>query len=318
MDLVSGEDIAAAVRRIAGQVVSTPLLDCPRLSGELGLRVRLKAENLQRTGSFKVRGAANALFARRERGEPLAGVTTFSAGNAAAATAYAAEQLGIRCVVCMPVGAVASKVDNTRRYGGEVVLTDDLVSTCHQIAEERGYLVLHPFDDPEVIAGQGTVGAEIAEDCTGDSPDLVVVPVGGGGLISGVAAALAALSPGTRVVGVEPAGANAMTYAMSAGPLVPLPQRPASLADGLAAPFAGEHTLAHVQQLVERIVVLPEDAIAPAWWRLMDASKLLVEPSAAVGLAALERGLVEVAPGTHVVLVLSGGNTSPSHLAALG
>jgi threonine dehydratase len=311
---VTREEIVAAVTRLDGEVVRTPLIPCPRLSEELGSQVLLKPENLQHAGSFKVRGALNALLARQERGERPVGVTTFSAGNHAAATAFAARTLGLPTVVCMPPQAVVTKVEAVRRYGGEVILTADLVGTCQQVAGERGYALLHPFDDLDVIAGQGTVGAELLADAP--QPDLVVVPVGGGGLISGVAAAVKAASPTTRV-GVEPLTANAVSYALRAGSPQPLPDKPVSLADGLAAPFAGEHTLAHIQKFVDDVVEISEESIAPAWWAALDATKLLVEPSAAVGLAALRQGLVGTEPGQTVILVLSGGNVGPASLAAL-
>jgi threo-3-hydroxy-L-aspartate ammonia-lyase len=312
MGLVSGEDIAAAAVRLDGRIVRTPLLPCPRLSESLGVPVLLKPENLQHTGSFKVRGVFNALLARDEL--PL-GVATFSAGNHAAATAYAGSVLGLPVVVCMPPHAVVTKVEAVRRYGGEIIFTDDLLGACRQVAGERGFTILHPFDDLDVIAGQGSVGAEIMHDLT--DPDLVIVPVGGGGLISGIAAATKAVWPKGRVVGVEPATANAMSYALRTGSPAGMPHRPVSLADGLTAPFAGEHTLAHVQALVDEVVEVPEDAIRQAWWELMDVSKLLIEPSAAVGLAALRLGLALPRPGGTVVLVLSGGNVAPAGLAGL-
>jgi len=314
MPLVTGVEIAAAAGRLDGRVVRTPLLACPRLTDELGFPVLVKAENLQHTGSFKVRGVLNALLARRERGEQPAGVATFSAGNHAAATSFAGQALGLPVVVCMPPAAVVTKVELVRRYGGEVIFTEDLLGTCHSVAAERGYSLLHPFDDLDVIAGQGTVGAELAE----AEPDLVVVPVGGGGLISGVAAAVVAGRPGARVIGAEPVTANAMNHALRLGTPAPLPARPVSMADGLTAPFAGEHTLAHVRAYVERVVEVPEDSIRSAWWALLDATKLLVEPSAAVGLAALRLGLLDGRTGGTTVFVLSGGNVAPAGLAALG
>jgi threonine dehydratase len=310
MGLVSSEDIAAAAARLDGRIVRTPLLPCPRLSESLGALVLLKPENLQHTGSFKVRGVFNALLARDEL--PL-GVATFSAGNHAAATAYAGSVLGLPVVVSMPPHAVVTKVEAVRRYGGEIIFTDDLLSACRKVAGERGFTILHPFDDLDVIAGQGSVGAEIVHDLT--DPDLVIVPVGGGGLISGIAAATKAVWPKGRVVGVEPATANAMSYALRTGSPTGMPHRPVSLADGLAAPFAGEHTLAHVQALVDEVVEVPEDAIRQAWWELMDACKLLIEPSAAVGLAALRLGLALPRPCGKVVLVLSEGNVAPAGLA---
>jgi threonine dehydratase len=317
MQLVNADILAAAAGRLDGRLTRTPLLDSERLSAELGARLLLKAENLQRTGSFKVRGMLNAMLARAAGGRLPAGVTTFSAGNAAAATAYAAQLLGIPAVVCMPPAAVTAKVEAVRRYGGEIIFTEQLVAEWDRVGAERGYLPLHPFDDIDVIAGQGTVGVEIMADR--DDVDLLLVPVGGGGLISGVSAAVRAAAPGraVRVVGVEPATANAMTHALSVGEPAPPPVRPSSIADGLAAPFAGEHTLAHVQAYVDEVVLVSEEEITDAWWALMDATKLLVEPSAAVGLAALRAGKVAVPGGGTVVLVLSGGNAGRASLAKL-
>lgn len=285
-------EIRAAAERIAPHVRRTPLLEC----AELGVFV--KAENLQHAGSFKVRGVFNALLSYEE---PPRGIATFSAGNHGAAVAYATRSVGIPSVVCMPPKAVQAKVDNVRKHGGEIVFTEDLLGTCQALCADRGYTLLHPFDDLAVIAGQGTVGLEIGE------ADLVLVPVGGGGLISGIAAAL----PGVRVVGVEPVTANALTHALRVGRPEPLPEKPVSMADGLTAPFAGVHTLAHVKALVSEVVEVTEQNIRDAWWPLMDATKLLLEPSAAVGLAALREGLVE--PGERTVLVLSGGNTALAH-----
>lgn len=315
MQLVTGDDIAAAEKRLAGRVVRTPLLAAARLSEELGLQVTVKAENLQHTGSFKTRGAMNALLARAERDGMPAGLVAFSAGNHAIAVAFVGRAFGLPTVVCMPPGAVPTKVETVRRYGAEAVLTPDLLETARTLAAERGFHLLHPFDDPDVIAGQATVGREILAD--GPPPELVLVPVGGGGLISGIAAALREVSPKTRIVGVEPDGANGMSHALRTGEAVP-PVRPASVADGLAAPFAGHHTLAHVRALVDEVVEVDEEAILPAWSALVDATKLLVEPSAAVTLAALRAGLVEVSPGERTVLVLGGGNVAPSLLATLG
>ncbi|MFC0003336.1 threonine ammonia-lyase [Micromonospora siamensis] len=315
MRLVSEDEITAAERRLAGRVVHTPLLPCPRLGDDLGLPLAVKAENLQHTGSFKTRGALNALLALVERDTPPTGLVAYSAGNHAAAVAYAGHTSGLPTVVCMPTRAVSTKVTTVRRYGAEVLLTDDLVATARGLAAERGWHLLEPFDHPDVIAGAATVGREIL--AAGPAPDLVLVPVGGGGLISGIAAALRSASPRTRIVGVEPAGANVVSYALRTAGGTP-PDRPASVADGLAAPFAGRHTLAHVRALVDAVVEIPEESILPAWAELLDATKLLVEPSAAVGLAALRAGLVETAPATRTVLVLSGGNVAPATLATLG
>jgi threonine dehydratase len=315
--LATAEGIGAAVARLQGKVLRTPLIPSRRLSDELGAQVFLKPENLQHTGSFKVRGAFNALLSRAAAGALPEGVTTFSAGNHAAATAFAASGLGVPVVVCMPPGAVATKVDAVRRYGGEIIFTDDLVGTWKSVAEERGYTAMHPFDDPDVIAGHGSVGSEILADCP--SPDLVVVPVGGGGLISGVAAALRLLAPdfSGRVVGVEPLQANAVSYGLRMGGPLPPPVKQSSLADGLAPPFAGVNTLAHIRRFVDAVVEVTEDEIRDAWWTMLDTTKMFVEPAAVVGLAAVRSGLIVVPSGGTVVFVLSGGNASRTGLAEL-
>jgi len=314
VQLVDTDALAAAAERLAGRVVRTPLIASDRLSDELGARVLLKAENLQHTGSFKVRGLINAALGRSAGGLP-AGVTTFSAGNAAAATAFAARSLGVPAVVCMPPGAVPTKVEAVRRYGGEIIFTEDLVGTWDQVSKDRGYVALHPFDDPYVIAGHATIGTEILAD--EPAPDLVVVPVGGGGLISGVASGLRLGGYAGRIVGVEPRQANAVSYGLRMDGPVPPPVKQASLADGLAPPFAGANTLAHIRARVDGIVEIGEDEIRDGWWAMLDASKLFVEPSAAVGLAAIRAGLVEVPAGGTVVLVLSGGNAGRAALATL-
>ena len=314
--LIDSAALTAAEARLRGRVLRTPLLPSLRLSDEIGAQVFLKPENLQHTGSFKVRGAINALLTRADAGALPAGVTTFSAGNHAAATSFAAQSLGVPVIVCMPPGAVATKVEAVRRYGGEIVFTDDLVGTWQSIADERGYTALHPFDDPDVIAGHGSVGLEILAD--EPAPDLVVVPVGGGGLISGVASALRLSGFAGRIIGVEPRQANAVTYGLRMGAPASPPVKQSSLADGLAPPFAGVNTLAHIRQHVDEIVELSEDEIRDGWWAMLDASKMFVEPSGAVGLAAILAGRIDVPAGAKVVLVLSGGNAGRAALAALG
>ena len=317
MDLVDSDAVCAAAARLEGRTLRTPLLPCARLSAELDATVLLKAENLQHTGSFKVRGALNAVLASAENGTLPTGVASFSAGNHGAAISYAARAVGIPAVVCMPHGAVAAKVEAVHRYGGEIVHTDDLVGMCAAVADERSFAVVHPFDDPQVIAGQGTVGAEILAQCP--QPDLVVVPVGGGGLISGIAAVLRGdpAAARARLVGVEPVQAEAMSHALRTGAPERLPTPPSSMADGLAPPFVSARTLAHVQAFVDDVLTVDEAAIADAWWAMLDATKLFVEPSAAVGLAAIRNGLIPVRPGSTVVLVLSGGNAGRTNLAGL-
>ncbi|HEY1488805.1 MAG TPA: pyridoxal-phosphate dependent enzyme [Micromonosporaceae bacterium] len=316
--LVTPEAITKAAERLAGRVVRTPLVHSARLSDELGVEVYLKPENLQHTGSFKVRGAINALLARAEAGALPIGVVTFSAGNHAAATSFAARSLDLPVIVCMPPGAVATKVEAVRRYGGEIVFTDDLVGSWQSIAADRGYTAMHPFDDPDVIAGHGTVGTEILADLPQAGTDsLVVVPVGGGGLISGVASGLRHGGFAGRVVGVEPQQANAVSYGLRQGAPEPPPVKQASLADGLAPPFAGVNTLAHIKARVDTIVEITEDDIRAGWWAMLDTTKMFVEPSGATGLAAIMAGAIEVPHGGRVVLVLTGGNAARTALAQL-
>jgi threonine dehydratase len=271
----------------------------------LGVELHLKAELFQKTGSFKPRGLLHKLKKlppdARERG-----LISISAGNAAAALAWGASRLGAHATVVMPAGAATSKVEATRAYGGEVVPTEgDLLATCRALEAERGLTFVHPFDDLDVMAGHGTVGLEILEDL----PDagLVVVPVGGGGLIGGMAAAIKAVHPATRVVGVEPVGAPAMTRSLAAGEPIHL-DRLDTIADGLAAPFAGEHTLAHVQAFVDDVVTVEDEAIIEALRLLLTRTTLLAEPSGAAALAALTAGAVELPTGKAVVCVVSGGN----------
>lgn len=311
MSLVTNEEITAAARRIDGLVVRTPLLECERLSSEFGCRVLIKPENLQHTGSFKPRGALNTLLSWRESGQLPDRVVSFSAGNHAA-VAYAGRKLGVRAVVSMPTNALPSKVDNVHRYGGEIVPTDDLMGTCAELADRYGCPKLYPFDMPEIIAGQGTVGAEICAD--EPEPDIVLVPVGGGGLISGIATAVKSAAPRARVIGVESEASDAMGSAWRAGEVVRLAGSAQTIADGLAAPFAGEHTLAQAKAHVDDMVTVPERSIAEAWPELISATKLVLEPSAVVGLAALRTGAVAVRPDVVVVLAASGGNADLSAL----
>lgn len=319
MELVTVDDVRTAAKRIDGLVVRTPLLECEQLSTELGCRVLIKAESLQHTGSFKPRGVLNTMLSWQERGELPEGVVGFSAGNHAAALAYAGNRLGVRAVVSMPTDANPSKVDNVRRYGGQIVPSDDLMGTCAELGERYGWPALYPFDMPEVIAGQGTVGLEICAD--EPEPDLVLVPVGGGGLIAGIATAVKASSPSTVVIGVEPSESNALGQAMRAGEVVRLPAGQRTVADGLAAPFAGVHTLAQARAYVDQLCEVSEHDIEESWPLMVRASRLVLEPSAAVGLAALRSGAVEVPRGGVVVLVASGGNTDavfPPRLSASG
>jgi threonine dehydratase len=303
--LVTLDDVRRAAERIAGRVHRTPVLRSSSLGEAWGVRLDLKVELFQRTGSFKARGALNKVLSL-PAAERARGVITLSAGNAGAAVAYAAASVGVPGTVVMPATAVPAKVAACRAYGADVVLTDgDLVDTYLAAVAETGRVPVHPFDDPAVVAGTGTVGLEIAEDVP--DAEVVLVPVGGGGLISGVAAALAALSPGTRVIGVEPETADVMSRSLAAGGPVRLPGA-RSVADGLAAPMSGQVTVDHVQAHVERVVRVSDEDILRALPLAVTRTKLVLEPSAAAPLAALMTGALGLSPGTRVVSVASGGN----------
>jgi threonine dehydratase len=212
----------------------------------------------------------------------------------------------------MPATAVQSKVDAIRGYGGEVIQTaGNLLEECQTIRDARGLTLVHPFDDPAIIAGQGTVGLEILEDVP--SADVVIVPVGGGGLISGIAAAVKRCRPSIRVIGVEPTGADVMTRSLAAGTAVRM-ERPSTVADGLAAPFAGVHTLAHVQAFVDEVVLVDDETILKALRLILERAKLVAEPAGAAAYAALLAGAARVAAGQTVVCVVSGGNVDPAVL----
>ncbi len=303
--LVTLDDVQAAAGRLTGRVHRTPVLRQSSLGDAWGVRLDLKAEVFQRTGSFKARGALNKVLSLPEV-ERTRGVITLSAGNAGAAVAYAAASVGVPGTVVMPATAVPAKVAACRAYGADVVLTGgDLVDTYLATVAETGRTPVHPFDDPAVVAGTGTVGLEIAEDVP--DAEVVLVPVGGGGLISGVALALAALSPGTRVIGVEPETADVMSRSLAAGGPVRMPEA-RSVADGLAAPMSSQLTVDHVRAHVERVVRVADDDVLRALALAVPRTKLLLEPSAAAPLAALMTGVLDLPPGTRVVSVASGGN----------
>ena len=311
------DDIRAAAVRIAPHLHHTPLLGSHSLSELTGYKLSFKCENLQKTGSFKPRGAVNRI-ATLDPEAANRGIITISAGNHAQGVAYAAARLGIKAVVVMPETAVASKVVATRSYGAECILHGDVHSAFEKLQEvqqDRGLTLVHPFDDPMLIAGQGTVGLELLEK-DGAPFDAVVVGVGGGGLIAGVATALSSLAPETRVFGVEPEGAATMTLALAAGSVVRLDDLN-TIADGLAPPFVGELNLAVVEHLVESVVRVTDVEIRYAMAVLLERMKLLVEPAGAAALAALMNGKIPVERGTRVAVILSGGNVDVQRLAEL-
>ena len=314
--IVTLEDIEAARNRIAGRVHQTPLLASrtaarflaanggPRLADD---RLFLKAEHLQKTGSFKARGMTNRIATLDPEGRARGGITV-SAGNAAQAFAWAAREAGVPMTVVMAVGANPGKVAASRGYGAEVVLegghVGDAIAAAHRIEAERRLTFLHPFDDPAVIAGHGTVGLEIVEDLP--DVDVVVVGIGGGGLISGTACALKESRPSVRVYGVEPTGAAAMTRAFEAGE--PVPITPVTVADGLAAPFASERTLAMSRRYLDGIELLQDADILSGVRFAMERLKQTLEPAGAAALAAVLHGRIPIRDGERVAVVASGGN----------
>lgn len=314
--LVTLEDIREAAQRIQGVAVRTPLLPFPELSEELGGEIRLKCENLQRSGAFKIRGASNFLSRLPPRSLSR-GVITYSSGNHGRALALAARLAGVPAVVVMPTTAPAVKVDGVRRLGAEVVFagTNSVhrQARAEEIVEERGLFMVPPFDHPWIIAGQGTVGLEIAQDWP--DVDTVVAPVGGGGLSSGIAVAVKDLLPAARFVGVEAEGAPGMRAALDAGVPVTL-ERNDTIADGIKTMRAGDLTLRHAQALFDDVVLVSDEGIREATGFLLGTRKLVVEYSGAAGLAALLAGAVE-SGGRRVAVVLSGGNLDPSLMETL-
>jgi threonine dehydratase len=312
--LLELEDIERAQVRIVGRVHATPMMSSATVGDELGVRLHLKAELFQKTGSFKPRGVFSKLLSM-DPADLSRGLVSLSAGNHAAALAYGATAVGAKATIVMPASAMRSKVEATRRYGGDVVQTEgSLLAACLALQQERDLTLVHPFDDLAVMAGQGTVGLELLRQVPGAG--MVVVPVGGGGLISGIAAAVKLQNPSVRVVGVEPAGADAMSRSLEEGAPAHLDQVD-TIADGLAPPFAGEHTFAHVQAFVDEMVRVTDREIVDALGVLIQRCKLAAEPSGAASLAALTSGRVTPAAGSTVVCVISGGNIGPDVLKQL-
>ncbi len=284
------------------------------LSERLGLRMRFKLELFQKTGSFKVRGVLNKLSHLSSQ-EKERGVISMSSGNHAQALSYAASLWGIPATIVMPSWSLAFKVEATRSYGGKVFLTDeDLMETVGSIQRQGGQTFVHPFDDPLIIAGHGTLGLEILEDVP--SPDYVLVSIGGGGLISGIAAAVKGLSPSTRVIGIEPQGAPAMTRSLERGEPVKL-DKVDTIADGLAAPFAGRENLAMVQKYVDEVLLISDEEIVQAMALILERLKVVAEPAAAAALAPLLSGTLKLPEDSEVVCVLCGGNVDRATLAKL-
>ncbi len=315
-------DIEAAAARIKGHAVETALIESPALNERLGRRVLIKPETLQRVGAFKFRGAYNRLV-QLDAAQRKAGVVAFSSGNHAQGVALAAKLLGIPALIVMPADAPAVKVEATRGYGAEIRLydrlTEDRVAIAGEIAAQRGSVVVPAFDDLDIIAGQGTVGLELVTQAKalGVTFDVVVSPVGGGGLMAGISTAVKALSPSTALVGVEPEGFDDTLRSLKAGSRQTLTPTTRSLCDALESPAPGELTFPVLQQTLADIALVTDAEVAEAMRYAFAALKLVVEPGGSVGLAALLAGKVKSWGHGATGLVLSGGNVDPKLFAEI-
>jgi len=308
-------DIQHARQTIRDVVINTPILPAAQLSSELGAQVFYKAENTQYSGSFKVRGAFNTI-AHLSAEEKHRGVIAPSAGNHAQGVALAAHLHGVRAVIVMPERAPLKKIVATRRFGAEVILRgesfDDAAAYAGELQARHGYTYIHAFDNPSVIAGQGTIGLEIAEAL----PNLttLVVPIGGGGLIGGIALALKALRPDTRIVGVQAAGCAPVPASLAAGHPIAV-EAARTIADGIAVKSPGRLTLPLIQALVDEVVVVDDEDIVLAIAHVVQNSRLVVEGAGAAGVAALLAGKTRLAPGSVTAVLLCGGNIDDELLA---
>ncbi len=307
-------DVEAAARRLEGVAHRTPCVTSRMLDGLLGVRVALKAEGLQRMGAFKFRGAYNAI-SQLSRQQRELGVVTASSGNHAQAVALAASLLGTSATILMPADAPRSKRAATEGYGATVVeydrYQDDREQLLAELASELGASVVHPYDDPRVIAGAATCALEMVQDA--GPLATVAVPVGGGGLLSGSAISLRAVSPATRIIGVEPDASPDMQRSFSAGTRVTVPIRP-SIADGQLLETPGEITFGVIASLVDEIVTVTDEEIIEAMRLLFERTKLVVEPSGASAFAALLAGRVK---GNPTAVILSGANVSAERFGEL-
>lgn len=310
MELLQIDQVREAAELLKGIAEKTLLEPSRALSDKCGGEAFLKCENLQRTGAFKIRGAYNRIY-RLSDEERARGVVTASAGNHAQGVALAAQLLGVKATVFMPQGAAIPKVEATTRYGADVkldgIVYDDASAAAHKFAEENGAVMVHPFDHIDVIAGQGTIALEILEQLP--EVNTIVVPVGGGGLISGIAATAKTLKPSVKVIGVEPDGAASVGRALETGVVIPL-EVMHTVADGLAAKQAGALGLHHVQQFVDELVTVNDEQIAEALLLTAERAKMVVEPAGAAGVAAL-MSCEDLEVEFPAVVVLSGGNIDP-------
>jgi threonine dehydratase len=309
---VSFADVESAAGRLAGHALVTPLIESPALNERLGGRVLIKPETLQRVGAFKFRGAYNRL-SQLSAAERVGGVVAFSSGNHAQGVALAARLLGMPALIVMPADAPRVKVEATRAYGAEVRFydraTEDREALAAAAAAERGAVVVPAFDDPHIIAGQGTAGLELARQARalGAPIDILLAPVGGGGLLSGVSLAIEALSPATRMFGVEPAGFDDTRRSLEAGTRIGAPPGPRSLCDALESPMPGLLTFPILSHNLSGVLTVTDAEVAEAMRYAFATLKLVVEPGGSVALAALLAGKIETT-GKTTAIILSGGN----------
>lgn len=314
---VSINDIKEAAKRLAPYVKHTPILRPEKLDDILGCEVYFKPECLQKTGSFKIRGATNKILSMTEE-ERAKGIIASSSGNHAQGVAFAAQLLGIKATIVLPTNAPQVKVDNTKALGAEVVQygfgSIERYKKLYEIVAEKGYSVVHSFNDPALIAGQGTVGYEIMQDLK--DVDTIVVPLGGGGVLAGVAVAAKETNPKVRVVGVEPERIPRYSESRKAGKPVEVELQD-TVADGLMITTTGTNTYPIIEEYVDEVIPVPDEAIVKALNLIIYKGKVVVEPSAAVGVAAVLCGRLKVRPDEKVCFVLTGGNIDPKKLVEL-
>lgn len=315
--LLTIDEIRNAEKNLKGVVRRTPLFFSDTFSVMCGGKLYLKCENKQKTGAFKFRGAYNKLSSLTEE-EKSKGVIAASSGNHAQGTAYAASVFGVKATIAMPLTSPAAKVMATKGYGAEVVQAGQVYDECYakalELQKETGATFMHPFDDLHVMAGQGTIGLEIMEDLP--EADVVVVPIGGGGVISGVATAVKSLKPGIRVVGVEPEVIASAKASIERGEVTTLPAA-ASLADGIVVATPGKNCFESIRKYVDEIVTVSDEEIEKAIFLLLQRSKLMVEGAGAAALAAVLSGKVKDIKGKNVVVLCTGGNIDTAKVAEI-
>jgi len=314
--LISIESVQEAAKSIKGKVIRTPLVSSPSLSKMFGGEIYLKLENLQKTGSFKIRGATHSILRHHDK-IASGGVVAASAGNHAQGVALAAKQAHVPSTIVMPEWASISKQEATRGYGGKVVIAGQSLGESLKKAEEiagEDKTFIHPFDDPDIIAGQGTVALEILEDLK--EVDSILVPIGGGGLISGVALAAKTIRPQVNIIGVQSAACPSAYESYRKGKIARVESKQ-SIADGISVKQVGELNFHIIRNFVDDVVLVEEDHIAAAILLLLERKKILAEGAGAVSLGALLNGSVSVPPGSRVVLLISGGNVDSSLLGRM-